>query len=211
MATDNSSSQPPNTTTTISARNNAAEYEKFKNFAAYTFLFVSPVCIALPPRKLDWYTFSLGAAFLVSANHISSVRSGRSLLGHIKSRTVGEDRPTIFRDLPTPQAEAMREQLRAAREAQIRDGNIVGEELERLKRRQERENEMNIVKKLWMGGEEKGWKERRLREEQKALEEGKGYGDLIKEHIWEVWNWGKKGEEDGGNSEKEDGNGDERK
>jgi len=23
------------------------------------------------------------------------------------------------------------------------------------------------------------------------LEEGKGYGDLIMEQIWEVWNWGK--------------------
>jgi hypothetical protein len=41
-----------------------------------------------------------------------------------------------------------------------------------------------------MGNEEEGWKERRLREEQKALDEGKGYGDMIKEHIWEVWNWG---------------------
>jgi hypothetical protein len=28
------------------------------------------------------------------------------------------------------------------------------------------------------------------------LEEGKGYGDLIQEHIWDVWNWGKKEEEE---------------
>jgi hypothetical protein len=38
-----------------------------------------------------------------------------------------------------------------------------------------------------MGGEKSGWKERRLEEERKALEEGKGYGDLIMEHIREAF------------------------
>ncbi|EQL36955.1 hypothetical protein BDFG_01586 [Blastomyces dermatitidis ATCC 26199] len=185
------------TTATLPARDRAADFEKFKNFASYTFLFAAPVFIALPPRKLDFYTFSLGAAFLVSANRLSSVHTGSSIVGHIRSRTVGENRPNVFRDLPTPQAEAMQAQLRAARDAEIREGKIVGEELERLKRRQEKEKEMNIVKKVWMGGEREGWKERRRREELKALEEGKGYGDLIKEHIWDVINWGQKDDEAG--------------
>lgn len=46
-----------------------------------------------------------------------------------------------------------------------------------------------------MGQEEEGWMEKRLREEQKALEEGKGYSGLIMDQIWEVWNWGKPKEE----------------
>ncbi|ODH48024.1 hypothetical protein GX48_05871 [Paracoccidioides brasiliensis] len=198
MPTDSASlSQPPTpsiSTASSPPRNRAAEYEKFKKFAAYTFLIASPVFIALPPRKLDFYTFSLGAAFVVSANHISSVRTGRGIIGHIQSRMVDHGRPSVLRELPTLQAEAVQAQLRAAREAQqIRDGKAVGEELEeRLTRRPGGEREMNIVKKIWMGGEKEGWKERRLREEQRALAEGKGYGDLIKEHIWEVWNWGKK-------------------
>jgi hypothetical protein len=46
--------------------------------------------------------------------------------------------------------------------------------------------------RLWMGDETEGWKERRLEEEKKALEEGKGYTDMILEQIWDVWNWDKK-------------------
>jgi hypothetical protein len=38
--------------------------------------------------------------------------------------------------------------------------------------------------------------ERRIQEEQKALEEGKGYGDLISEYVWDVWSWGKNKEEE---------------
>ncbi|EER42057.1 conserved hypothetical protein [Histoplasma capsulatum H143] len=120
------SSSSTTTTATHPVRDRKADYEKFKNFAAYTFLFASPVFIALPPRKLDFYTFSLGAAFLVSANRISSIHTGSSIVGHLRSRTVGENRPTVFRDLPTPQAEAMQAQLRAVREAEMREGNIRG-------------------------------------------------------------------------------------
>lgn len=40
----------------------------------------------------------------------------------------------------------------------------------------------------WMGGETEGWKERRLEEERRALESGKGYGGLIMDQIREVLN-----------------------
>ena len=60
----------------------------------------------------------------------------------------------------------------------------------------------DAVKKLWMGEEKEGWKKKRLEEEKKALESGKGYGDLIWEQVLEVFGWGdkeknKKGENDG--------------
>ncbi|PGH02441.1 hypothetical protein GX51_04609 [Blastomyces parvus] len=211
-ATDSSAPESSSsmTTTKLPAPDRAAEFERFKNFASYTFLFAAPVFIALPPRKLDLYTFSLGAAFLVSANRLSSVHTGSSIVGHIQSRTVGENRPSVFRDLPTPQAEAMQAQLRAARDAEIRERKIVGEELERLKRGQEdgKEKETNIIKKLWMGGEKEGWKERRRREELQALEEGKGYGDMIKDHILDVITWGQKDVEPGEEeSDKQNGGG----
>jgi hypothetical protein len=49
---------------------------------------------------------------------------------------------------------------------------------------------------VWMGGEKAGWKERRLAEEQEKISQGEGYGGMIMDQIWEVWNWGKeKGEE----------------
>ena len=59
-------------------------------------------------------------------------------------------------------------------------------------------------RKLWMGGEGKGWKEERLREEKEALADGRGYQGLIMDQIWEVWNWGKK-EGDGENGGGEEG------
>ena len=36
-----------------------------------------------------------------------------------------------------------------------------------------------LAKKLWMGSEKEGWKERRLREEREKLAQGMGYADLI--------------------------------
>jgi hypothetical protein len=42
-----------------------------------------------------------------------------------------------------------------------------------------------------MGGEGDDWKAKRDAKEKEALEEGKGYGGLIMDQIWEVWNGGK--------------------
>ncbi|KAJ4306310.1 hypothetical protein N0V88_001110 [Collariella sp. IMI 366227] len=41
--------------------------------------------------------------------------------------------------------------------------------------------------------EEEGWQEKRMEEERKALESGKGYWDLIVEQVSEVWGSGKEG------------------
>ena len=48
------------------------------------------------------------------------------------------------------------------------------------------------AKEIWMGGETDGWKDRRLREERERLAKGEGYGDMIMDQIWEVWNWEKR-------------------
>jgi hypothetical protein len=165
-----------------------ADYLRFKHYAALTFLIASPVLIALPPRKLDHLTVLLAGAFCVSANHLTRERTGRSIVDRIEARIAKA--PSLVSDLPSQRAQEVQAKLRAAREAQIREGGLVGEELERLKARQAQEK--GVAERIWMGGETEGWKERRLREEQKALEEGKGYGDLIKEHIWDVWTWGQK-------------------
>ncbi|GFF33091.1 hypothetical protein IFM46972_03771 [Aspergillus udagawae] len=172
-----------------------ADYIRFKHYAALTFLVASPVLIALPPRKLDHLTVLLTGAFCVSANHLTREHTGRSIVERIEARIASTPSLAIS-DLPSQRAQEVQAKLRAARDAQIRQGGLVGEELEKLKARQAQEK--GVAERIWMGGETEGWKERRLREEQKALEEGKGYGDLIKEHIWDVWTWGQK---DGGKEE----------
>jgi hypothetical protein len=42
-----------------------------------------------------------------------------------------------------------------------------------------------------MGNEGDDWKQKRDQKEKEALEEGRGYGGLIMDQIWEVWNWGR--------------------
>ncbi|RLM00579.1 hypothetical protein CFD26_108633 [Aspergillus turcosus] len=178
-----------------------ADYLRFKHYAALTFLIASPVLIALPPRKLDHLTVLLAGAFCVSANHLTRERTGRSIVERIEAR-IASAPSAIISDLPTQRAQEVQAKLRAARDAQIRQGGLVGEELEKLKARQAQEK--GVAERIWMGGETEGWKERRLREEQKALEEGKGYWDLIQEHIWDVWTWGQKeGDGDKEESKKE--------
>ncbi|CAI7630870.1 unnamed protein product [Penicillium manginii] len=167
-----------------------ADYERFKTYAATGFLVAAPVLIALPPRKFDHLTVLLASAFCVSANHITRERTGRSIVDRIEARIT--TRPAVLRELPSERAQEIQARLRAAREAQMKEA--VGEELEKLKAREAQEQ--GVVQRVWMGGEAPGWMEKRLQEEQKALEEGKGYGDLIQEHIWDVWNWGKKEEEE---------------
>ncbi|PGG96088.1 hypothetical protein AJ80_09876 [Polytolypa hystricis UAMH7299] len=189
-----STSQPSTPSSTVI--NRVEEFKRFKHYTALTLLVASPIIIALPPRKLDFYTISLGAVFLISANHLTTVRTGRSITANIFQ-------PSFIQPLPSEKAQAVHAQMRAAREAQIRDAAITGlseEEVEKLKKRQQ----PGVVERVWMGGETEGWKEKRLREEQEALDEGKGYADLIVDHIWDVWTWGKKDGEEGGESQKTD-------
>lgn len=136
-------------------------------------------------------------------------RTGRSIVDRIDAR-ISRVQGT-FSSLPSERAREIQERLRAARDAQLRQAEHeqlqarilslsdkqrrdpdpgLMEEIEKLKARQAQEE--GIVQRVWMGGESEGWKERRLREEQKALSEGKGYWDLIQEHIWDVWTWGGK-------------------
>lgn len=97
--------------------------------------------------------------------------------------------------LPTERAreiKALIEAEKAKREA------VLGEEERRVreeKRREKERNERGVLARLWFGEESSaGWQERRLEEERKALDSGKGYGDLIVKQIKEVWE-GKEGKE----------------
>ena len=69
------------------------------------------------------------------------------------------------------------------------------EEVRKKKEENER-RERGIIEKVWLGGEGPDWKAKRDQKEREALEEGRGYGGLIMDQIWEVWNWGKDKTED---------------
>jgi hypothetical protein len=173
-------------------------YARYKRNIAIGGAIACPVIALLPPRKLDLYTFSLSIGFYLSADHLAQSYKGRPLLS-LLTPSLGSPLPS---SLPTEKA---RETSRIMKER---------EEAERARREgveglgKDKDKKKGLLGKLWMGEEEEGWKERRLEEERKALEEGKSYTDIILEQIWEVWNWDKKkGNEDkgpGGEREKKE-------
>lgn len=81
---------------------------------------------------------------------------------------------------------------RERREAQL-------PEAERRRLQEEREKreiaQRGVLGKLWMGNEKGNWKEERAQKDKEALEEGKGYGDLIVEQVKEVFSSKKEGED----------------
>ncbi|KAI9732909.1 MAG: hypothetical protein M1835_003480, partial [Candelina submexicana] len=128
-------------------------------------------------------------------------------------------KPASVRDIPTEEAKDVQERLKRERllRAQpsgqgMERGVGVGSEAARSGERamgekeglgiveqvkgKEGQRKKGLVEKIWMGDEDEGWKERRIREEKEAIEEGRGYSGLIMDQIWEVWNWGKKSDRD---------------
>ncbi|KZZ92373.1 hypothetical protein AAP_03028 [Ascosphaera apis ARSEF 7405] len=163
------------------ARQRAEEFVKMKRYAAIAFLVATPVLIAMPPRKLDLYTASLCGAFCISANHLTADRTGMSIGEHLTARMM----PNALKQLPSERAEEVQAQLRAQREAQMRNPNISVEEYEKLKRRNEQDK--GALERIWMGGESEDWKRKRMEEEARALQQGKGYWDLITDYFRDAW------------------------
>jgi hypothetical protein len=138
-------------------------YHKFVHNTSVAMLFVAPVLIALPPRKLDFYTFTLGGIFAVSGNQLLRERNGVGILGLLPGRSmeasvVAASQGRILEE-PVKTDPVVKEIMREARQKPI-----VRED----------------------------WKERRLKEEQEKLDQGEGYGGMIMDQIWDVWNWGEK-------------------
>jgi hypothetical protein len=176
MATPN----PPLTVEQRLAMEQKQKYDNMLRNVAIGGAILCPTLIIMPPRKLDLYTFALGIGFYLSTDHLLEHYTGRDLF-----HQVSFTRPNIA--LPTEKA---RETQRMFQEQRLREGQ---ERLQREGRVAEEKNEnKGVFQRLWMGEETEGWKERRLEEEKKALEEGKTYTSMIMEQVWEVWNWDKK-------------------
>lgn len=82
-----SPSNPPNPAPTQAA----SEYESIISKASIAILIACPVLALLPPRKLDLYTFSLGAGFVVAANHQVRVHTGNGILLNVYQRRQGKE------------------------------------------------------------------------------------------------------------------------
>jgi len=147
---------------------------------------------------MDAYTIMLLLGTGWGANQITLERTGRSIITRV---TDPLDNWNSF-ELPE-KAMNTKERLRMAKEARDANyearlkGEVYGVEADvksskiLAELRGKKVVEKPLVDKIWMGSEGDDWKEKRDARERKALEEGKGYGWLIMDQIWDVWTWGK--------------------
>ncbi|KAL8999837.1 MAG: hypothetical protein Q9169_001377 [Polycauliona sp. 2 TL-2023] len=160
-----------------------------------TLLVACPLLAVLPPRKLDLYTFMLGAAWVVSAEELTLGSSRLQPQQRIKQQ-MQQQQPSASQ----PQ-DADQQSVPLAAQSQlsheIRNSASAPEDLKRrLKERGgEETGVVGLARRLWYGSEREDWKEKRIREEKEALEEGRGYGGLIGDAVREVF---------GGSVERED-------
>ncbi|KAF1972490.1 hypothetical protein BU23DRAFT_555024 [Bimuria novae-zelandiae CBS 107.79] len=164
-----------------------ARYASLTRTLAIGGLIACPTLALLPPRKLDLYTLSLAIGFYLSADHLTQSSYNRPVISYL---IPSSPFPT---DLPTDKA---REVSRVLREKEAVE-RARREGVSELGGEKEGRKNNGVLTRIWMGEEEEGWKEKRMEEERRAREEGKGYGEMILEQIWEVWNWGDKKEQKG--------------
>jgi hypothetical protein len=169
-----------------------ASYRAFLHNTSLAMLVAAPTLMALPPRKLDLYGLALAGSFVASANYLTQERTGRGLLGNI---------PSSHRQPTGPQGQRTTTTAAAAAAAAAAQGSAeMGRGEKKEPRSRLREEPMSsssttsaleaAAKELWVAREAEGWKERRLRDKHDKIAHGEGYGSMILDQIWEVWNWG---------------------
>ncbi|KAL8715409.1 MAG: hypothetical protein Q9220_000743 [cf. Caloplaca sp. 1 TL-2023] len=168
MSTSSSTTPPSDTTTALPTSPALAITATPASFRPIflTLLITTPLLALLPPRKLDMYTFSLGAAFVLSAEELTygraSSRFARPLPQHAPPQP-----DTQEETFPVPSS-----QTTPHSDKQDTSGGGV----------------QALARRLWFGAETpQSWKQQRAREEREALEDGRGYGDLIGDSVREVF------------------------
>ncbi|KAK5131996.1 hypothetical protein LTR08_000417 [Meristemomyces frigidus] len=141
-----------------------------------------PVLALLPPRKLDIFTVVLVGTTVYSGNYLVREQSGRSIWQHVRGgrrEPLLHEQQTSLPIPPTEQANLSKELQHARHETQrthikgSEGGRTVTEELQATQSQRD------------------AWKAQREKEIQDDLDVGKGFGEMITDQIWEVWNWGK--------------------
>lgn len=167
-------------------------------------LVIGPILIALPPRKLDIYTFSLLGLMSFSGNNLVREHTGRGIVDHVNHKINTLVAPYAT-GVPAGRAQEVQKILQEEKAARLATQQSGAQESRtKLSAEQEgrvqaalrelaeaKEKAGGALEKVWMGDAKEDWRAKRDREEKEALEEGRGYGGLIMDQIWEVWNWGR--------------------
>lgn len=169
---------------------------KILSITSLSILIIGPIVIALPPRKLDFYTVFLIGGTAWGGNEVCRNYTGRSIVQRAKDRATKMTGTGL-----SEKAQMVQQRLREEKASKFQGGlggasTVTGEskvlqEVERIRTSSMDEKEkQRELEKVKGGGETKTWKQKRDEREREYLENGKGYSDLIMDQIWEVWNWG---------------------
>lgn len=145
---------------------------------------ITPIIMALPPRKMDVRFFVLAGAFSLATNQLAYEYTGQSIYGRFGSR-VGSMMGT---ELPEG-AKRTQQLLREHREREAADRARAAVAVE------EKKGIAKVLNDTWMGGEGEDWREKRAEEHRKKFAEGQGFGDIIMGQVAEVF--GGSGKTDG--------------
>ncbi|KAL2139116.1 hypothetical protein VTI28DRAFT_5747 [Corynascus sepedonium] len=179
------------------------EPNPFLHKAAIAMAILCPIALILPSRgggraKSTLQNAVLGAGGFWGVNQLAEDYTGKSITARSGERwgaLLGVDsadkketsdrkdggKVGLMHNLPTERAARNKELMEAERR---RRAEAEGKE---YRPRRAADQTGSLWERLWMGGEKEGWKERRLEEERKAIESGKGYGGLIADQVMEVW------------------------
>lgn len=158
--------------------------------------FLIPLAMALPPRKFDLRFLALAGTWSLASNQLAYEYTGTSIYSRIGNRVGG----TLDMGLP----ESARRTQQLIKEEKERDAaarRAAGQAA--AAEEADKAGLAGAVSDVWMGGESPDWKKRRLEEDRRALEEGKGISGIIIEQISDVMsgNWGKQVKKTGGDDE----------
>lgn len=152
---------------------------------------VAPIAMFLPPRRVGIQALVLSGTTFWTTSQLAYDWTGESIKQRFLRRVGASANAVMATDLPE-KAKRTQELLRAekARQEAALPENIkkrLDEERAKAKR--------SIAEKIWLGDAKDDWAEERKRKEKEALEDGRGYGGLIMDHIKEVW-YGKADEDE---------------
>ncbi|PSR90809.1 hypothetical protein BD289DRAFT_430284 [Coniella lustricola] len=175
------SSQPP----TQPAGPTTASYVRspdWMHYSAWAGVILGPIALIMPPRRMGLQAVVLATGTSYATNILAYDYTGESIYQRFNRRWYN----MVDGGLPE-KARITQERMRVAREQ--REAGL-SEEQRRVLQEEREKKEMaqrSLWQRLWMGNEKSNWREERARQDKEALEEGKGYGDIIVEQVKEVF------------------------
>ncbi|KIW03517.1 uncharacterized protein PV09_05282 [Verruconis gallopava] len=175
------STEPKSPEQPLSPMQQAADFDTIRRNLAIAGVIICPILIALPPRKLDIYTFALGGSTLISLNYLRKHATGRSFLesagvtGPGNSVAAAGDSYTGL--MPTERARLYQQLLKERKEAEAAGKTWVPRTIEEQK---------SVLESVREAKVEEDWRAIRNRKEREAFERGDGVGTLIKDYFAEA-------------------------